>query len=169
MLGGRAGHFFMPKRWATKLISLPLPGLTLVFWLVLHGRLTGALVHSDHVAAVNPRHLSVALLHNFVLSGRLFVALCAALSVRRLLPSAQTALQSPTRSHQSPATLQTAQLELLASLTLVVSWPLLFPATLPRYMLPTLPLFCALAGVGIIGMRRNRRFPEASVGDKIGP
>jgi len=27
----------------------------------------------------------------------------------------------------------------------------------------------ALAGVGIIGMRRNRRFPEASVGDKIGP
>ena len=27
----------------------------------------------------------------------------------------------------------------------------------------------ALAGVGIIGMRRNRRFPEAAVGDKIGP
>jgi O-acetylserine/cysteine efflux transporter len=27
----------------------------------------------------------------------------------------------------------------------------------------------ALVGVGIIGMRRNRRFPEASVGDKIGP
>jgi O-acetylserine/cysteine efflux transporter len=26
----------------------------------------------------------------------------------------------------------------------------------------------ALAGVGIIGMRRNRRFPEAPVGDKIG-
>ena len=126
-----------------------LPGLTLVFWLVLHGRLTGALVHSDHVAAVNPRHLSVALLHNFVLSGRLFVAMCAALSVRRLLPSAQTALQSPTRTHQSPQTLQAAQLELLASLTMVVSWPLLFPATLPRYMLPTLPLFCALAGVGI--------------------
>jgi O-acetylserine/cysteine efflux transporter len=26
----------------------------------------------------------------------------------------------------------------------------------------------ALAGVGLIGMRRNRRFPEAAVGDKIG-
>src|SRR5690606_26708955 len=26
----------------------------------------------------------------------------------------------------------------------------------------------ALAGVGIIGVRRNRRFPEAPVGDKIG-
>ena len=25
----------------------------------------------------------------------------------------------------------------------------------------------ALAGVGIIGVRRNRRFPEAPVGDKI--
>jgi O-acetylserine/cysteine efflux transporter len=25
----------------------------------------------------------------------------------------------------------------------------------------------ALAGVGVIGIRRNRRFPEASVGDKI--
>jgi O-acetylserine/cysteine efflux transporter len=27
----------------------------------------------------------------------------------------------------------------------------------------------AIAGVGVIGVRRNRRFPEAAVGDKIGP
>jgi O-acetylserine/cysteine efflux transporter len=26
----------------------------------------------------------------------------------------------------------------------------------------------AIAGVAIIGLRRNRRFPEAAVGDKIG-
>ena len=39
----------------------------------------------------------------------------------------------------------------------VLALPLLFPAPLPRYMLPGLPLLCALAALGLDALVVRRR------------
>lgn len=60
----------------------------------------------------------------------------------------------------SPLTLMTPVMGVILGVVLLgehITWQMLVGGAM------------ALAGVGIIGMRRNRRFPEASVGDKIGP
>ena len=44
----------------------------------------------------------------------------------------------------------------VATAALVLAFPLLFPTPLPRYMLPTLPLLCALAAVGLDTQRTLR-------------
>lgn len=60
----------------------------------------------------------------------------------------------------SPLTLMTPVMGVILGVVLLgehITWQMLVGGAM------------ALGGVGIIGMRRNRSFPEASVGDKIGP
>lgn len=122
LLGRRSG--FLRR---AHLLPAAAPGLCLGLWLLLHRRLTGHAVAGVQRAFVTDAgYFGSALLHNFVEGGRLPL-LAPALVLLHLRPTPERA----------------------ATALLFALLPFCFPATLPRYMLPSLPFLCALAGAGL--------------------
>ena len=120
------------------------PALVLFLWLLLHRALTGHLVAADHLEAImSLPTLSGALLHSFVESGRPLLLLAACPAV---LPALRGAEPAGGRRWEI----------LMTALGLLVL-PLVFSAGLPRYMLLSLPLLCALAGLGLSRLTREQR------------
>ena len=125
-----------------------IPGLVLLSWLLLHGLFVGKLVSAVHRGYVGPQYLTWSLFHNFVDGGRVALVLLSALPVwgvlRRVRPQAG---RQPGRIAANGQCLGRDEI-LYTSLAAVVL-PLFFPAPLPRYMVLSLPLFAALAALGI--------------------
>jgi hypothetical protein len=120
------------------------PALVLLLWLMLHRALTGHLVAADHLEAIlSLPTLSGALLHSFVESGRplLLAAACPA-----VLPALRGGAEADGR-----------RWEVLMTALGVLVLPLVFSAGLPRYMLLSLPLLCALGGLGLQRLTREQR------------
>jgi len=113
------------------------PGLALCGWLLVNRALIGRFIHPDHADAVGGwATFGSALLHAFVEGGRLALVAAAALAVGPALR--RRGATADERTH-----------EIVCTALAVALLPLCFPAPLPRYMLPTLPLLCALAVLGV--------------------
>jgi hypothetical protein len=132
-------------RAGRRLTALPrvfpagIPILVLAAWLLLHRYLTGHFIAKDHaVMMFSKSAFGSALLHNFVEGGRLPLVFCAALGV-------QEAWRWPEGE---------ARWAVLTSALAVLVLPFCFPADMPRYMLLSLPMLCALAALGISMMPR---------------
>jgi hypothetical protein len=111
-----------------------LPCVALAGWLVAHRALTGRFMGEDHVAAVfNLGSTAGAFLHNFIEGGRVVLfafMLFFLVSFRR----------SPDGARKS---------EVWTTALVILALPILFGAGQPRYMLPSLPMMCALAALGV--------------------
>lgn len=120
------------------------PALVLFMWLLLHRALTGHLVAADHLEAIMALPtLTGALLHSFVESGRPLLLLAACPAV---LPALRGGDGAGGR-----------RWEILMTGLGVLVLPIVFSAGLPRYMLLSLPLVCALAGLGLDRLTREQR------------
>jgi hypothetical protein len=125
-----------PGRWPAMLArTFPafVPAVVLLGWLVAHRVLAGAALPPINRVALGARHLDSALVHDLVEGGRIF-----------LVPFAAVAVWRGWRDRNAGV---------LATAVGVLALPFLFPAPLPRYMLPSLPLLCALAAMGIDRLR----------------
>lgn len=127
------------------------PCLVLFLWLLVHRALMGTFTPGNAGEFVGPGHLLWALRHNLLDGGRLVLVLGAALAV---VPACRRPAGSPSRL---------PTLEIRATAVAVLAMPLAFPGPLPRYMLPTLPLLCALAAAGLARLRIPLR-PAAAAG-----
>lgn len=122
------------RRWdlrAAAVASLPasVPCFMLGAWLLAHRLLTGRFMGEDHVAAMfNLASTAGALLHNFIEGGRIILVALAILLLLSTRPR---------------------KVEVLTTALAVVSLPILFGGGQPRYMLPSLPMLCVLATLGV--------------------
>lgn len=127
------------------LLPLGAPCVVLLGWLLLHRQMIGVLVIKDHVDAVALRHLPYALFHNFVDGGRgvllLMVLAGAALTLRPGARRSAVFYTLPVEKRRA----------LLVTWLAFMLMPLVLPTTLPRYMMPTLPLLCALCAASLEG------------------
>jgi hypothetical protein len=116
-------------------ITPAVPCVALALWLVAHRALTGRFMGEDHVAAVfNLGSTAGAFLHNFIEGGRIvLLAFLLLLLVRER--------RAPTPGLD--------RAELWTTTLAVVALPILFGAGQPRYMLPSLPMMCVLAALGV--------------------
>lgn len=107
------------------------PGLVLAAWLVVLHALTGNAVPRLNRDALGVNFILDTTIHQLIEGGRLFLVALAvvALRGRRLAETRDAAV--------------------FATAAGVVALPLMFPAPLPRYMMPGLPLLCALAALGL--------------------
>jgi 4-amino-4-deoxy-L-arabinose transferase-like glycosyltransferase len=118
-------------RTARRTLVFAWPGLVLVAWLgVLHA-LTGHAVPRLNRDALGANFILDTAIHQLVEGGRIF-----------LVALAVVALRGRRRAEDRDAAL-------FATAAGVIALPLMFPAPLPRYMMPGLPLLCALAAVGL--------------------
>lgn len=144
---GRAASCRPLARWLHAFVyawPMAVPGVILFCWLLLHRRLTGHMVASDHLEAVfSLPGLGNALLHSFVESGRPLLVLAACPAVLAALRKGQ---QAAARRG-----------EVLMTALAVVVLPLIFSAGLPRYMLLSLPLLCVLSALGLQQLGREQR------------
>lgn len=115
------------------------PLLLLGAWVVARKLCAGTATPGIDRHSIGYNHLDAALIHDLWEGGRFL-----------LLPWALVALR-----RREPERVWTA--------VLVIAFPLLFPAPLPRYMLPTLPLLCALAAVGLDTQPAPRAWAYAAV------
>lgn len=149
LLAARAvGRFDAPKysrRVALSVLRAALPAcvpcLVLLLWLLVHWVLMGTPMPRNAGEFVGPGHLPWALGHDLIDGGRFALVLCAALTV---VPAFRLMARSSARF---------PVLEIRATALAVLAMPLAFPGPLPRYMLPTLPLLCALAASGLDRLR----------------
>ncbi len=133
-----------------------LPAVVLLSWLLLHRHLTGHLVAADHLEAMfSLPTLGNALLHSFVESGRPFLVVAAVPAVLHALRSFGT-LRRKTLPTELDASADRCGEVLMTALG-VLALPLIFSAGLPRYMLLSLPLLCALAALGLQRLTREQR------------
>ena len=146
------------RRHAGALLSAApaaVPGLTLAAWLVIHRLLTGhSMAHVQTSSIGSPSQLGSALLHDFVESGR--PLLCAAAGLVAL--PALGRIRRAGVAHCAPRDLSIA-----ATAALVVALPFCFPASVVRYMLPSLPPLCALAALGLAALSSRRRMAAAAL------
>jgi hypothetical protein len=124
--------------WATarRLWLAAWPGVVLLGWLAALQWLTGNAVPRLNRDALRLNYMVDALVHELVEGGRLPLVVLAVLAVRR----DRAARPAAPADHD----VRSARLATAAG---VVALPLLFFAPLPRYMLPGLPLLCALAAL----------------------
>ena len=130
-----------PLRLGTLLRLWPtaIPGVVLFFWLLVHRRITGAMISSDHTAVLSLGGVFPSLLHNMIEGGRLPLSLLALAQLRNVFRDPPAA--SPNQRIE--------RLGVLCTACLWLSLPLAFPGHLVRYLLPTLPALCALAALGV--------------------
>ena len=114
-----------------------IPGLLLFGWLGFLQWVIGDAIPQANRDAFKPGYLLDALLHSLVEGGRLPIVILACAAVW-----GKHGQRTPAR---------------LATLSLALALPLLFPAPLPRYMLPSLPPLCALAALGLWQFAPRRR------------
>jgi 4-amino-4-deoxy-L-arabinose transferase-like glycosyltransferase len=146
---GQASLRFWHWRGQGAAVRRALPALVpcavLFLWEVLHRVVIGEVMHPAYRAAIGPNHLDAAIIHEFIEGGRLPLSMLAALPVVGLLRP-----RTLGRFGLSPAALGARQrLGVLAAAAGVLVLPFLFPAPLPRYMLLSLPLLCALSALGL--------------------
>ncbi|MFO0574798.1 MAG: hypothetical protein U1A78_12470 [Polyangia bacterium] len=133
-----------PARWS----KLPLlralspglvPGLVLLAWELVHRRLVGHILHPGYTQMLSARLGVSALVNNLTDGGRPVLWLLALLTLRAAYRERTADVAQ--RLYVTPAVV----ISFAAALTL----PLFFPAALTRYMMPALPLLCALAAQAI--------------------
>lgn len=124
------------------------PGLVLAAWLAaLHG-LTGHAVPRLNRDALGANFILDTMIHQLVEGGRILLVALAVVALR--------ARRGDARADGDAAVWATA--------AGVLALPLMFPAPLPRYMMPGLPLLCALAALGVARLpSRPRAFVVAAV------
>ncbi len=124
-----------PFAWGTLLRLWPtaIPGVTLFLWLLVHRKLTGAMISGDHTAVIGLHGVIPSVLHNFVEGRRLALTLCAGFCLWRLRGSGSLP----------------QQIAVTATAVLWIALPFCFPGQLVRYLLPSLPALCALAALGV--------------------
>lgn len=133
-----------------------LPAVVLFLWLLLHRHLTGHMVAADHLEAMfSLPTLGNAFLHSFVESGRPFLVLAAAPAVIHALRSF-CQLRQPAFHPDRDESADRCGAVLMTALG-VLALPIIFSAGLPRYMLLSLPLLCALAALGLQRLTREQR------------
>jgi hypothetical protein len=115
------------------------PPLTLLAWELFHGHVLGYIMPPVYQAAIAPRFVKDALTHDLVEGGRYALLIPASVWVRAAWRG-QTARRD----------------EQLVTAAAILLLPFAFPAPLPRYMMPTLPLLCALAALGLMHLERAR-------------
>lgn len=128
------------SRRLVSVVPFGIPCAVLLGWELLHRHVLGYIMPPVYHAAIAPRFLGDALLHNFLEGGRFALLVPAGLYVRAVY-----------RDRGAPQ-----RREVLLTALAVAALPVCFPAPLPRYMLPTLPLLCALAALGLGGLGRWR-------------
>lgn len=138
-------------RWLHHVASLwpvIVPVVVLACWQLAQRFLVGAVLPAIYSGYVGPGNLPASLLHNVVTGGRLFLLLAA-------LPALLGAWRA--RDPHQPA-----QSPVLATALAFGLLPFLFPTPLPRYQLPSLPLLCALAALGLFQVPRLFRVPATA-------
>lgn len=131
----------------------PMPAMRLQAWIGLFSiaplMATSFLIETNHAIAYAALDWRVYLASAFAVGG---VSIFAHGSFYRLIKRYEVTLLSP-------LTLMTPVMGVVLGVVLLgegVTWNMIIGGVI------------ALAGVAVIGMRRNRRFPQAAVGDKIG-
>jgi hypothetical protein len=119
---------------------LLIPGALIVPWILLARKLTGTVLFQGSIEALGFRWLPAALHHNFVRGGKLGLWLFAA----HLLWSERAVRDEGARNRR---------FTFLAAASL----PLVFPAAVTRYMLPSVPLLCALCVIALERASRQLR------------
>ena len=133
-----------------------LPAGVLLLWLLLHRHLTGHMVAADHLEAMfSLPTLGNAFLHSFVESGRPFLVLAATPAVIHALRCLGELRQQ--KFHPDLAENADRCAAVLLTALGVLALPIIFSAGLPRYMLLSLPLLCALAALGLQRLTREQR------------
>jgi hypothetical protein len=117
------------------------PYVVLAGWLVVQRLLIGHLLFAGQAALIGISSLPSALYHTFIEGGRLLLTLLAFPVVR-----------AAWRTREAPRSRA-----IVATAAVVVWLPLAFPAGLPRYMIVSLPLHCALAALGLVSLARSRQ------------
>jgi len=136
-----------------------IPGVVLFLWLLVHRRITGAMVSSDHTAVIGLDGIFPSLLHNLIEGGRLPLSMAA---TAYLVSVYRTYRQQ--RDHQTrQARPSEAQLAIAATAVWWLSLPLCFPGQLVRYLLPSVPALCALAALGVGLLPSTRRLGMAAL------
>jgi 4-amino-4-deoxy-L-arabinose transferase-like glycosyltransferase len=123
---------FSPKRLAPSLV----PALALLGWLLVLRAAKGEAIPAVNRDAFSLGYEKDALIHSFVEGGRIPLV---------LLSLAAVIFAFRDRSDERKA--------IACSFAAVIALPLLLPAPLPRYMLPSLPLLCALAALALDRLR----------------
>jgi hypothetical protein len=140
----RAGR--SPFATARRAFVYAWPGLVLLAWLLtLHG-LTGHAVPRLNRDALGANFILDTMIHQLVEGGRILLVALAVLALRgrRFADERDAAVWATAAG--------------------VLALPLMFPAPLPRYMMPGLPLLCALAALGLGRLQpRPRAFVVAAV------
>jgi hypothetical protein len=115
------------------------PGLVLAAWLGVVHALTGNALPRLNRDALGANFILDSAIHQLVEGGRIFLVALAvvALRGRRLADDRDAAVWATAAG--------------------IVALPLMFPAPLPRYMLPGLPLLCALAAFGLARLAARPR------------
>lgn len=132
--------------WAwQQLLPTVIPVVVLACWQGAQRFLVGAILPAIYDGYVGPGNLSASLPNTFVLGGRAFLWPLALAALARSLRVRRVDAPSPAFP---PAETERARRVLFTALA-VALLPFLFPTPLQRYQLPSLPLLCALAGVGL--------------------
>lgn len=124
-----------------RLFPTAIPGFVLFLWLLVHRRLTGAMISGDHTAVIGLHGILPSLLHNLIEGRRFALSLCAGAylwQVRRPIDDQH-------------------KIDVIATAVLWLALPLCFPGQLVRYLLPSLPSLCALAALGVAQLPLPRR------------
>jgi hypothetical protein len=114
--------------------------LVLFGWIFAQHRIVGHVLYAGQASLLGIASCLQAIDHSLVEGGRLLFSLAAFPIVAAAWRDRHQLRARP----ESAATLATAGAILLL--------PFAFPAALPRYMLPSLPLHCALAAIGVDAM-----------------
>ena len=116
---------------ARRALVIAWPGLVLAAWLGILHTLTGHAVPRLNRDALGANFVLDTMIHQLVEGGRILLVALAVVELRaRALGDGRDA-------------------GVWATAAGVLALPLMFPAPLPRYMLPGLPLLCALAALGV--------------------
>ncbi len=107
------------------------PGLLLLGWLAALHALTGHALPRLNRDALGANFILDSTIHQLVEGGRILLVALAVIALRG---------RGAVDDHDAAV---------WATAAGVVALPLMFPAPLPRYMLPGLPLLCALAALGL--------------------
>lgn len=118
------------------------PGLTLFGWLLCHRLLLGVAIPAINSGSLALGYLPDALLHDLIEDGRAALAILTAGTVLRRL--------------RRPAPAAPDDIPIYVTAGTVLALPFFFPAPLPRYMLLTLPMLCALAALHLDALLPQR-------------